>query len=69
MMQGKVKSDLIMIEKEGNGGPQQFNSRVDSSKDDTVRDVLIKKHPPKQPPKKSAIVSPESPTNEPHPAH
>ena len=69
MMQGKVKSALRMIEKEGNGGPLQFNSRVDSSKADTVRDVLIKKHPPKQPPKNSEIVSPESPPNEPHPVH
>ena len=69
MMHGKVKAALRLIGTEGNGGPLQLNGRVDPSQAETVRDALIKKHPPKLPPKPSAIVEHETPPNEPHTVH
>ena len=67
MMQGKVKAALRLIDSESNGGPLQLESRVDPSKTETVRDILLLKHPPKQPPKPSAIVTTETPPTEIHP--
>ena len=34
---------------------------------ETVRDILMKKHPPKQPPTLSSLIEPDSPPPEPHP--
>ena len=67
MMQGKVKKTLRLIGSETKGGPLQLNDRVEPEMPETVRDVLTKKHPPKQHPKPSAIITSETPPSEPHP--
>ena len=40
---------------------------VDEDTLETVRDVLLKKHPHKQPPRLSSLIEPDSPPPEPHP--
>ena len=57
MMQGKVKKALRLIDSESKGGPLQLNDRVEPEMPETVQDVLTKKHPPKQHPKPSAIIT------------
>ena len=67
MMQGKVKKAIRLIDSESKGGPLQLNNRVEPEMPERVRDVLTKKHPPKQHPKPSAIITSETPPSEPHP--
>ena len=70
MMEGKVRA-AIRIDTEANGsGPLPLNNLAnhdDPNSTQTVRDILLEKHPPKQPPKKSTIIEPSTPSLEPHP--
>ena len=62
-----MKKALRLIDSESKGGPLQLNDRVEPEMPETARDVLTKKHPPKQHPKPSAIIISETPPSEPHP--
>ena len=71
MMEGKVKAALRLISDDSNGGSLNLDSRVESSSSSSttpemVREALLKKHPPKQPLKPSAIISSDTLSNEPH---
>ena len=68
MMEGKVRAALRLISEDINGGPLHLDRQINSSTvPETVREILIKKHPPKQPPKQSTIIRPDSSIVEPHP--
>ena len=71
MMEGKVRAALRLIDDDESGGPLHLDSQIafdgSCTPSETVREVLLKKHPPKQPPKPSSIITPDSPTIEPHP--
>ena len=61
MMEGKVRAVLRLISEDINGGPLHLDRQINSSTvPETVQKILIKKHPPKQPPKQSAIIRPDS---------
>ena len=71
MMEGKVKAALRLISDHSNVGSLNLDSHVESSSSssttpETVREALLKKHPPKQPLKPSAIISSDTLSNEPH---
>ena len=70
MKEGKVRAALQLIDDDESGGPLHLDSQIafdgSCAPSETVREVLLKKHPPKQPPKPSSI-TPDSPTTEPHP--
>ena len=56
MMEGKVRTALRLITQENGGGPLPLNNPAnpnDPNSTQTVRDILIEKRPPKQPPKSS----------------
>ena len=71
MMEGRVKAALRLISNDNNGGPLDVDSHVESGSSpttlETVREALLKKHPPKQPPKPSVIIFPGTHMHEPHP--
>ena len=70
MMNGKVRAALRLVTQANGSGPLPLNSIAnpnDPTSTQTVRDVLLEKHPPKQPPKKSTIAKPDTPVAEPHP--
>ena len=72
MMEGKVRAALRLIADGNSGGPLSLDSHVESNDPNitpaTVRETLLKKHPPKQPLKQSALfISPNTQTVEPHP--
>ena len=72
MMEGKVRAALRLIAEGNSGGPLSLDSHVESNDPNitptTVRETLLKKHPPKQPLKQSALfISPNTQTVEPHP--
>ena len=68
MMEGKVRAALRLIAEENSGGPLLLNSKIrhDGTTLDTVREALLKKHPPKQPSKPSSIISIDTEINHPH---
>ena len=52
MMQGKVKAAICLLSDEGNGQPLPLNSFLNTDGDEpptTIRDELLRKHPPTQP--------------------
>ena len=69
IMEGKVKAALRLINEDSNGTPLKLDSKISPSSNKTVRDILKDKHPQKQTPQQSAILTPNSPATEPHPIH
>ena len=70
MMEGRVRAALRLIANDDSNGPLCLDSLIEPnnpSNPETVREVLKKKHPPKQPGKPSAITTPGTPTTQPHP--
>ena len=69
MMEGKVRAALRIVTNNNSRGTLRLDKVVDSENDnlEAVRDVLVKKHPPKQPPVPSTLIKPDSPPPEPHP--
>ena len=45
----------------------RLDQTVSISPPETVREILLRKHPPKQSPKQSSIITPDAPIVEPHP--
>ena len=67
MMEGKVRAALRLISEDHSGCPLNLDGPSDSNPaSGTVREIFMKKHPPKQPPKKASIVQID-PIPEPHP--
>ena len=70
-MEGKVRAALRLIDDDKCGGPLHLNHQIiptDSrAPPESVCEILLKKHPPKQQPKPSSIIMPDLPTEEPHP--
>ena len=70
MMEDRVRAALRLIAEDSNGGPLQLDSQIGSdglnTTPETVRETLLKKHPPKQLPKQSSIITPDTPIVEPH---
>ena len=60
-----MKAALRLISRDNNNGPLKLDSQI--SETETVREVLMKKHPPQQPAKISSIVTGDTQTTEPHP--
>ena len=69
MMEGKVKAALRLINEDSNGTPLKLDSKISPSSNKTVHDILKDKHPQKQTPQQSALLTPSSPTTEHHPIH
>ena len=69
MMEGKVRAALRIVTDSNGIGTLPLDKVVEPEKEklETVRNVLLKKHPPKQPPRPSALIEPDSPPPEPHP--
>ena len=68
MMEGKVRAALLLISKSSSNDVLHLDSYSDpDNPTETVRETLLKKHPNQQPYKQSSIVTPTTPTNEPHP--
>ena len=70
MMEGKVRAAIRLVTQASGNGPLSLNNLAnpeDPTTTQTVRDVLIEKHPPKKPPKESAIIKPDTTSDEPHP--
>ena len=70
MMEGKVRAALQLVTQANGSGPLPLNNLAnpnDPTSTQTVRDILLDKHPPKQPPKDSTIIKPDTPSAEPHP--
>ena len=67
MMEGKVRAALRLISEENGGGTLDLNSQVAPHAHETVREALLKKHPSAEPPRQSALVTGETPANDPHP--
>lgn len=69
MMEGKIRAALRLIADDNNSGPLCLDSMVESGESvnpETVREAL-KKYPPGQTRKKSAIFSPSTPVTQSHP--
>ena len=69
MMEGKVCATLRIVT-DSNGGsilPLDKVIDVENNNVETVRGVLMKKHPHKQPPRPPSLIEPDSPPPEPHP--
>ena len=69
MMEGKVKAALRLINEDSNGTPLKLDSKISPSSNKTVRDILKDKHPQKQTPQQSALLTPSSPATELHLIH
>ena len=70
MMEGKVRAAMRLVTQSDGSGPLPLNDPAypdDPTNTQTVRDVLYEKHPPKQLPKISTIIKPNTPSIEPHP--
>ena len=69
MMEGKVRAALRIITDNNGTGTLLLDKVVDPDNNnaETVYDVLLKKHPPKQPPRLSSLIESDSPPPEPHP--
>ena len=70
MMEGKVRAALRIITANCGSGslPLDQIAEPESDASETVRDILVKKHPPKQPPSVSFLLEPpDSQPPEPHP--
>ena len=68
MMEGNVKAALRLIADDHTGQPLRLDSVTDpDNPSEIVLDILLKKHPPKQPLKVETIVSSNNPVTDPHP--
>ena len=68
MMEGKVRAALRLIADDNTGRPLHIDTIIDpSAPSESVHDILLKKHPPKQPLKEETIVNRNTPVIEPHP--
>ena len=69
MMEGKVRAAIRLISEESKGGLLNLNTQLqtDSASTDSVRNILLKKHPPRNKAKLSSIITPDNPPPEPHP--
>ena len=69
MMEGKVRAALRIVTDSNGDGTLPLDKIIDPESEtmETVRDVLLKKHPPKLPHKQSSLVELDSPLPEPHP--
>ena len=69
MMEGKVRAALRIVTGSCGGGLLPLDQIADPESDtlETVRDVLLKKHPPKQPLSVSCLLQPDFQPLEPHP--
>ena len=70
MMEGKVRAALRLVTEGNNGGPLPLHHPVntcDPNSTHTVYDTLLEKHLPKRPAKRSAILTPTRPPDQPHP--
>lgn len=68
MMEGKVRAAQRLVTQANGSGPLPLNNIAntnDPTSTQTVRDILLEKHPPKQQPKKSTIVKPDTHVAEP----
>ena len=65
MMEGKVRAALRLISEDSSGGMLSLDSQVAPDSEETVREALMKKHPPAEPLTKSALLTGE--ISEPHP--
>ena len=68
-MEGKVCAALRIVTDSNCGGLLPLDKVIDVENNnvETVRGVLLKKHPHKQPPRPSSLIEPDSPPPEPHP--
>ena len=68
-MEGKVTTALrILSEDCGSGSlPRDQIADPEGETSETVRDILIKKHPPRQPPSASSLIELDVQPTEPHP--
>ena len=66
MMEGKVRAALRLLS-ESSGDVLPLDMVVNPDDNETVHDILLKKHPSRQPPKAGALVTPDLPSSEPHP--
>ena len=60
MLQGKVRAALRILTNESKGGPLPTDTRLSTHQDQpitTVRDELLKKHPPGQPAHPNGLIS------------
>ena len=61
---------VLRLDTENNtGGPHRLDIYADPDNNinpERVYDVLMKKHPPKQPPQQSSIIKSDTPPTEPH---
>ena len=65
-----MRADLRLVTQANSSGPLPLNNLAnpnDPTSTQTVRDILLDKHPPIQPPKDSTIIKPDTPSDEPHP--
>ena len=70
MMEGKVRAALRLVTQANSSSPLPLNNLAnpnDPNSTQTVRDILLEKHPPKQPPRHSSIIKPHVPLAELHP--
>ena len=64
-----MRAALRLIADNNTGQPLRLNSIIDpNTPSESVRDILLKKHPsPKQPLKEETIINPSTPVTDPHP--
>ena len=68
-MEGRVRAALGLLSEQGIAGPLPLDKVIDhaNTRQVTVRDILMEKHPPGQSMNPSTPLAPDSPTEEPHP--
>lgn len=67
-MEGKVRAALRLITDDSTGQPLCLDTEIESqSSKESVRDILQKKHPPRQPLREQALVDINIPCLDPHP--
>ena len=70
MIEGKVRAAMRLISESSCGSPLNLDSCTGPNPtDETVREILSKKHPPAQPPRQSSLIISDAPTIELHPIH
>ena len=68
MMEGKVCAALRIVTDRNGSGTLPLDKVIDEENNsETVRDILLKKHPHRQPPRLSSLIKPDSLPPEPHP--
>lgn len=67
IMEGKVRAALRVISENNGGGLLNLESPAAPNSTETVREALLKKHPPGKPLTQSAIVTMDNSIDEPHP--